>query len=500
MLKVLVISNNHSYVNELKRSALLSDVDILAVCYGIDDVRKRLDSGINPDVIIASDILFPGSTVDGIVNTIRSVGMINKLYFVLRNTSYADYLMNQNIQYVFENDVVPQDLLNMVKNPTISSGMSYEDLDDRIVQDAETKNMANILAQEKANRRRVDEGAGYTTETVLSDSRLGAGNFKSIMVAINSPKGGVGKTAISIELAFLLAARAKEVDFNPSSKLSYSKGVSVCLVDLNPSFDTMASTLECVRSVANYPTISDWVSKIEEKIFNSLTAEEKRELMEDEDHDFAPFINENAIRFTRDEVEKLLVCDPQTGLYLLPSIALPFDVEYVKPQYVRIILNQIRAMFDVTIVDTGNNISFFTVQPLQQANEIFLVTNPTAGASVVLGKLTKNLDRLQLEKNKFNLIVNSPNGNEAELDADTIAKVLKLPLVSELPFDEGVKMAHEKGQPYCIYHKKTPFARECVKLAQQICPLWTAVQKRTKSAPARGSKSKSSGGLFGFRK
>ena len=177
MLKVLVISNNHSYVNELKRSALLSDVDILAVCYGIDDVRKRLDSGINPDVIIASDILFPGSTVDGIVNTIRSVGMINKLYFVLRNTSYADYLMNQNIQYVFENDVVPQDLLNMVKNPTISSGMSYEDLDDRIVQDAETKNMANILAQEKANRRRVDEGAGYTTETVLSDSRLGAGNY-----------------------------------------------------------------------------------------------------------------------------------------------------------------------------------------------------------------------------------------------------------------------------------------------------------------------------------
>lgn len=493
MLKVLIISNNHSYVNELKRSAILSDIDILAICYGIDDIKKRFSNGMSPDVIIASDILFPGSSVDGVINEIKNAGMLDKLYFVLRNTSYTEYLMNLNIQYVMENDVVPQDLLNMVKNPTIPTGKTYDDLDERIVEDHETKNMANILAQEKANKRRVNEDT-YETQTVLTDNRLGGANFKSMMVAINSPKGGVGKTAIAIELAFLLAARANEVDFNPSSRLSSSKKVNVCLVDLNPSFDTMASTLECVRSTANYPTISDWVTKIEEKIFKSLSEEEKKELMADEDHDFAPFINENSIRFTRDEVESLLVCDEQTGLFMLPSIALPFDVEYVKPQYIRIILTQIRAMFDITLVDTGNNISFFTVQALQQANEIFLITNPTAGSSVVLGKLTKNLDRLQLEKSKFSLVVNAPNGSEAELDADTIAKVLKLPLVSELPFDEGVKIAHEKGKPYCIYNKKTAFSREAVKLAQQICPLWTAVQKRKSTASSKSSR------LFGMRK
>lgn len=484
MMKLLIISNNHSYVNELKRSALLSDMDILSICYGVEDVRKRINSNIEPDVIIASDILFPGSTVESIVNIIREAGMLDKLYFVLRNTSHSDYLMNHNIQYVFENDVAPLDLLNMLKNPAVKSGESMDELDARIVEDTETKQMANILAQEKVNRRRLEEN--YVTETVLSENKLSGNNFKSIMVAVNSPKGGVGKTAIAMELAFLLAARAKEVDFNPASKLAYSKKVSVCLVDLNPSFDTMASTLECVRSVHNYPTLSDWVQKIEEKIFNSLTKEEKEALLKDENHDFAPFINESAIRFTHEEVLKLLVHDPQTDLYLLPSISLPFDVEYVKEQYIRIILTNIRALFDVTIVDTGNNISFFTVQALQQANEIFLITNPTAGSSVVLGKLIKNLDRLQLEKSKFNLVVNSPNGKEAELDADTISKVLKLPLVSELPFDEGVKMAHEKGMPYCIYNKKTPFAREAVKLAQQICPLWTAVQKRKPITSSRG--------------
>lgn len=490
MLKTLIVSNNRAYTNELIRAASLSDVDILAVCYGIDDIRKRLKNGIDPDVIIASDVLFPGTRVEDVVEEFDNARLLDRLYFILRNTTYADYLMSKNIQHVFENETSPLDLINMVKSPIIPSGVAYDDLDERIVEDQETKKLAGILAQEKENKRKTENPVD--TETIITDSRSTT-NFKSIMVAINSPKGGVGKTAIAIELAFLLAARAKEVDFNPASKLAYSKTVSVCLVDFNPSFDTMASTLACVRNTPNYPTISNWVSKIEEKVFNNLTQEEKRELMEDEEHDFGPFINENAIRFTRDEVEKLLVKDEQTGLYLLPSIALPFDTEYVKPQYLRIILNTIRAMFDITIVDTGNNISFFTVTALQQANEIFLITNPTAGASVVLGKLTKNLDRLQLERGKFNLIVNSPNGEKTELDADTIAKVLKLPLISELPFDEGLKMAHEQGMPYCIYNKKTAFSREAIKLAQQVCPLWHAVQKRKTST--------SRGGFFsGFKK
>lgn len=497
MLKVLIISNNIAYNNELKRSAMISDVDILAICFSQDDVRKRLNSGMRPDVIIASDVLFPGSSVEGLVSDLQQFQMLDRTYFILRSAAKSDFLIAHNIQYALEVNCTPQELLDMVKNPIIASGTSYEDLDERIVEDTQTKNMANILAAETANKKKASMGIeeDMPRETVLTN-RGAVGAFKSIMVAINSPKGGVGKTAISIELAFLLAARAKEVDFNPSSKLQYAKKVSVCLVDMNPSLDTMAATLKCVRNTPTYPTVSDWVTKIEEKIFNNMSEEEKQLLMEDENHDFGPFINEAAIRFTREEIESLLVHDEQTGLYILPSIALPFDVEYVKPQYIRIILTQIRAMFDISIVDTGNNISFFTVESMRQANEVFLVSTPTSGSSVVLGKLIKNLNRLNVDRSKFSLVLNYPNGDKSELDADTITNVLKLTLLQELPFDENMKMAHEEGIPYSIYHKKTPFAREATKLAQQIYPLWSTVSKRGRKPAVTASPAAKKGGLF----
>lgn len=525
MFKVLIVSNNSDYVNELKRAAVLQDTDVLAICFSIEDVRSRLLSGMKPDKIIASDILYPGSTAEGLVHELTMARMLDKTCFVLHNPGLADLMMANNVQYVFENSTSPQDLLTLLTqsatrknteyNPYQSnpyeqanntnpygngpSNSAYDGYQQQLQRQNETydaQNMSNQFAQAQYNS---STNSAYGNQQQFHAPRpqgpSSSMNFKSIMVAIHSPKGGVGKTSLAIELSFLLAQRAKEVDLNPTSKLSYTKKVSVCLVDFNPCFDTMAATLKCVRTKQNYPTVSDWIAKIEEKIFQSLTPEQQQRLMSDDAHDFGPYINEDAIRFTREEVEALLVKDEETGLFLLPSIALPFDVEYAKPQYLRVILRQIRALFDVVIVDTGNNISFFTVQPLKEANEVFLVTNPTAGASVVLGKLTKNLERMDLDISKFNLVVNNPNGVSSELEPETIAQVLKIPLVSVLPFDQGIMASHEKGEPYCINHKKSPFTKETVKLAQQICPLWDTVKRGRGSKPSRQTGHKK--GLFG---
>lgn len=484
MLKALIVSNNHAYSNELKRSALLSNVEIIAECCGVEDVIRRLEGGMVPDVVIASDILFPGSTVEGLINVIRQANLMNRLYFVLRNGTYADTLMNQGIQFVYESNVTPQELLDMVKKGLESSGgnLSFSQLDNRTAEIQEIKNVSGRLHAEIENKRAAqrNQESEKRCTTYSNDSYSGA-LIKPVMVVVTSPKGGVGKTALSIELAHLLAVRGHEVDFNPTSKLSSTRYVNVCLVDLNPSFDTMAATLKCVRETPNYPTISDWISKIEEKIYNYLTPEEKRELMQDETHDFGPFIDENQIRFTREEVESLLVKDTETGLYLLPSIALPFDVEYVKRAYIRIILSQIRAMFDVVIVDTGNNISFMTTEALKTADEALIVATPTAGATSVVAKLLKNLDRIQCDKSKFSLVTNSPNGPAAELEPEMMAESLHLTLLNKIPFDEGVKMSHENGVAYAINHKKSPFTKEMVKLAQHICPLWTTVNVKSKS-------------------
>lgn len=476
MLKILLVSNNQGYSNEIKRSAILADVEIVAHFPSIQDVARNL-SKLDPDVVLASDVLFPGETIQNLIDFVKSSGHRTQLYFVLKDATYADYLINKQIPYVFENDVVPTELLNRLSAYCNDSRLNYNERD---IESMETKNIANILSNEQKNKERVN----HYEEQIRGNQTPGFGfnvvnNFKNICVAINSPKGGVGKTTIAIELATMLAARAKELDLNPASKLNSTKNVNVCLIDFNPSFDTMASTLDCVRRIQNYPTLTDWVSKIEEKIFNTLPEETKKSILQNANVDFSHYIDERQIKFTREEVLSLLVNDETTGLYILPSVSLPFDVEYVKPEYIQIIIKVVKAMFDIVLIDTGNNISYYTVEALQAADEIFVISTASKASSVVIGKLLKNLDKLCLDSSKFNLVINNAYGKFSDLDASTIANVLKLTLISELPYDENVKKSHEAGYPFSIFNKKTPYSREIAKLAQQIAPLWNVTNKRS---------------------
>lgn len=481
MLKLLIIGTNNSYTSELEVMSSKFGMEILGTYSSYDEIQEIITSS-RPDIIIASDNLFIGTTLPQIIDILWNQGYRDNVFFVLKHETYVNYLYQNNMQYVFEDDVPPQKLLQMIQE-VISPSQQYN----------------GYYGGQGNNSYKPTYSAPYNTsqnqQNMMRNDASYRGGFRSMMIAINSPKGGVGKTSLSIELSTMLAQRGKEVDWNPNSRLRSARHVETCLVDFNASFDTMASSLSFVRELPNYETVVDWGKLIEQKIYDNLSPNERKMLMADPQHDFGPFIDESRIIFSAEEVKQNLIRDPKTGLYVLPSVSLPFDVEYVKPAYLRIILQQIRNVFDIVIIDTGNNISYFTVEALRAADEVFFVTAPTIGSATVLRKLTKNLQRLHLSQDKINLIVNYPNGSNSELSPEQIAEKLQLPLVSVLPFDEGVRNSHEHGQPYAVNNKKSKYAHEIVKLAQQICPLWTAVPKKNQSNP-RGKKKKR--GFLGF--
>lgn len=488
MKNLLIIGTNNSYIAEIRRAAPYRNYEVVGLCSGIEDTKEFFEQGGVADVVIASDNLFVGDSLLDVVALLRLKGYTDNVFYALKHDTYKTHLFQMKCQYVFENDVAPIKLLDMIEEAMAQRTYRQQfqqDLYNNPNRGYETQQPSNTMQNPYSHNRRPEPVDNY-----YAPRR----QFKPMMITINSPKGGVGKTSLAIELSTVLANRATEITMNPASRLNSSR-VEVCLVDFNPSFDTMASCFKFVRQRADYPTVTDWVNAIEEKIYQNLTSEQRKRLRADEDHDFTPYLDMNTIYFSREEVKRLLLRDEETGLYVLPSVSLPFDVEYVTPEYLRIILQQIQQVFDVVVVDTGNNISFFTVEALRAADEIFLVTAPTSGSTSVLGKLTKNIERLRLSREKINLIVNFPNGSETTLEPERIAEALNLPLVSVLPFDEGIRHSHEKGEPYAVHNKKSAYTHEIVKLAQQICPLWTSVQKNQSN---RGKKKKKRGFLSFF--
>ena len=206
-----------------------------------------------------------------------------------------------------------------------------------------------------------------------------------------------------------------------------------------------------------------------------------------DDFDLSPYCNTKTIRFTWAEIQTLTVRDNATGLYIIPAVPLPTDVEKVLPDYISIIIETVKEYFDVTITDTSNNLTYFTVEALLQADEVLLVSVPTISTSTVLKRVLDTCQKqLQIDIGKFGLVVNYPNRADSELDGDAVSSALNIPLIATIPYEQAMGASLEKGTPYSVNNPKNKYSQSVTKLAHQIIPLWNVGKRRpTKNRPAK---------------
>ena len=287
------------------------------------------------------------------------------------------------------------------------------------------------------------------------------GDRDAYTVVIASPKGGTGKSTLAMEIAYFLTD---------------VKERRVCLIDLNTSFDTLSTTIACVRKDRDHLTLYDWVLNIQDQCYDKMTREERIELEKSPDKDFTPYLEKYGFTFSKEDVQQLLIKDPKTGakgkrdsgLWILPAIALPVDMKYVRESYVEKILGVLKSWFDIIIVDTADNLSYVTTEGYRGGDVTYLVTSHSTAATVVAAKLMSNLKEFGLDNHDYRLIVNSPNGAFYEKDPRTFARALDVELSASLPFEIGIQKSHAKGRPFCIYNRRSKFAKALEAVVAEI--------------------------------
>lgn len=540
-MQVVLVSNSTPYFSELERSIALAGASVTAKYLSSVDLEKNI-SQLQFDFILISDVLFNNETLNNVITVIGNYGILNKCKVILHNQNiYEQYLNNLGIQFFYETmapSMIVQYLLplanfnqfgqvpvtpnntppNIQQNfnnipPQTNPGNTFGQFaninsasyPNGVTTSAPNPNQFAKPTQPLQQHQPQSTGLDYSQshekpeqeKTGQNENKKISQNYKRdsfgfknhMMIVVNSPKGGVGKTSLAIELATLIANRAKSIDLNPVSKLSSTKDIKVCLLDLNPSFDTMASTLSCVRDKKDYPTILSWVNLIEKKIYAILTDEEKEELEENKENmDISQYCSAKNIHFTWAEIEQIVVRDENTGLYIIPAVPLPTDVDYVAPDYISFIIDVVKDYFDVVITDTSNNLTYFTVEAFHKADEVLFVSTPSIATTTVLKRVLDACEqRLQIDTSKFSLVINNPNRQDVDLDPTAIANSLNLNLVACLPYEENVGKSLERGNPFSVNNPKSKFTLEATKLAHQIIPLWN-VGRRQKISTSSGSK------------
>ncbi len=239
---------------------------------------------------------------------------------------------------------------------------------------------------------------------------------KGKIVTVFSAKGGVGCSTIAVNVAIALQQ-------NAASK--------VALVDTSLQFGDVGVLLNLYAS----RTIADLASHIDE-LDNELI---------------------NDIFIAHSSGIKALLAPPR------PEVA-----DTVTPALVVDVLERLRTMFDIIIVDTSSVLDDLVLSVLDISDKIIVVTTPEIPAIKNAKLLFEVTEALEYERERAMFILNKVD-KRINIRAEDIEANIKYKIEAQLPLDErSVTTAVNQGVPYVLGDKNSLLTQATVAFSNHL--------------------------------
>ena len=251
------------------------------------------------------------------------------------------------------------------------------------------------------------------------------------IVTIFSPKGGVGKTTVSVNLALALADKGAR---------------KVCLVDLDLAFGDVAITLQ---------------------LFPSHTIEHA---IGSEDAIDAPLLES---LLTRHADSVMVLAAPNH-----PDVR-----ERVTPMLVSRVLKALRESFDYIVVDTAPAFDEQTLTALDETDEIVILATLDVPTLKNVKVALETLEMLDIARDHRHLLLNRADDNVG-LGADRVESILGMPVASMVESSMDIAAATNAGQPIMVQNPNHSFSRALTEFSNRltgepVAPLSSPAHKAT---------------------
>ena len=234
------------------------------------------------------------------------------------------------------------------------------------------------------------------------------------VLTVFSPKGGVGKTTVAVNLAVALSGTGS---------------TRVCLVDLDLAFGDVAITLQLIP---------------EHTIAEAVDAEEHL--------DFA-------------FLETLLTRHENCSILAAPTH--PEGKDRISPTLVRRVLRVLRRHFDYVIVDTSPSFDDQVLHAFDETDECILVATLDVPTVKNVKVAIETLDGLDLVRGHRHLLLNRAD-DEVGLSPANVETLLKMPVATALPTALAVANATNHGRPIVLSRPDHQVSKALTKLALSL--------------------------------
>ena len=234
------------------------------------------------------------------------------------------------------------------------------------------------------------------------------------LITVFSPKGGVGKTTLAVNLAMALSTDESRT----------------CLVDLDLAFGDIAITLQLFPA----RTIADAVHM-------------------EHDLDFP--------------VLETLLTPHRSGLSALVAPVQPDAKDSVSPLLISKILRLLKGNFDYVVVDTSPAFDEHVLHAFDEADQMLLVTTLDVPTLKNVKIAVETLDLLNFPVSKRNLVLNRAD-DKVGLSAEKVQSTLGMQIMSSIPTSPQVASATNAGEPIVSALPRHPVSQAIMNLAREV--------------------------------
>lgn len=235
------------------------------------------------------------------------------------------------------------------------------------------------------------------------------------LVTVFSPKGGVGKTTLTVNLAIALSQEGAK---------------RVCVVDLDLAFGDIAITLQLIPA----RTMADTVNF------------------------------ESGLEF---EVLEPLLTPHSTGISALVAPVQPDARDSIPASLVGRVLSMLKDNFDYVVVDTAPNFDEFVLQAFDETDVLLLVTTLDVPTLKNVKIAVETLDLLNFPKPRRRLVLNRAD-DKVGLGPDEVEGTLGMKIDAAIPTSSQVANATNSGKPITSALPKHPVSVAVTALAHSI--------------------------------